>query len=116
MSEKIVAFCGLICSECPAFIAKRTNDNELRKKAVKEWSSEDFPLKIEDINCDGCISEGELFKHCMMCDVRKCGTGKGVVNCAYCVEYPCENLEGLWGFLQIPQAKEVLDEIRKALQ
>lgn len=114
MPEEIVAFCGLICSECPAFLARRTNNNELRKKAVEQWSSEDFPLEVEEINCDGCSGGEVLFKHCTMCEVRACGSEKGVVNCAYCVEYPCGKLEGLWGFLQTPQAKEVLDNIRKA--
>ncbi len=113
MSEKI-SFCGLICSECPAFIAKRTNNDELRKKAVKEWSSEEFPLKIEDINCDGCIDGEELFKGCMICEVRKCGLEKEVINCAYCGEYPCGTLENLWNMLGISEAREVLDNIRKA--
>ena len=113
MSEKIVAYCGLTCSECPAYIARKTNDNEMRKKAVDAWSSDDFPLTIEEINCEGCISEGELFKHCFVCEVRKCGTEKEVANCAYCTEYPCEKLEGLWNFLQTPQARETLDGIKK---
>jgi len=116
MSEdKIVAFCGLVCNECPAFIAKRTNDDEVRKKAVDAWSSEDFPLKIGDINCDGCIDGKELFKHCTMCDVRKCGLEKGVKNCAYCAEYSCKQLEELWNFLQSSKAKDMLNEIRKTL-
>jgi hypothetical protein len=112
--ERMVAFCGLVCNECPAFIAKRTDDDELRRKAVKEWSSDDFPLTKEDINCDGCINGEELFKYCTMCEVRKCGLERGVNNCAYCDEYPCKNLEGLWEFLQDTEAKEVLDKIRKA--
>ena len=116
MPEKIVAFCGLICNECSAFIAKRTNDDELRKRAVEDWSSEEFHLEIEEINCDGCTSEGEQFKHCTICEVRKCGSEKGYANCAYCVEYPCDILEGLWNFLQTPEAREALDEIRKLLQ
>lgn len=115
MSEKLIAFCGLVCTECPAYLAKRTNDDEIRKRTVNEWSSDDFPLEIGEINCDGCISEGELFKHCTMCQVRACGSEKGVLNCAYCADYPCDKLEGLWGFLQAPEAREILDKIRKTL-
>lgn len=111
--EKMIAYCGIICSECPAFVAKKTNDNELRKKTAEEWSSEEFPLKPEDLNCDGCTSEGELASFCTMCEVYKCGSEKGVANCAYCVEYPCEKLEMPWGMS--PKAKEVLDEIKQAL-
>jgi hypothetical protein len=113
--DKIIAFCGLICNECPAYVAKRTNNDEMRKETAAKWSSEDFPLKAEDINCDGCTTEDELMKFCMMCEVRKCGLEKGVQNCAYCEDYSCEKLEKLWGFLHTPQSKEILDGIRKTL-
>lgn len=111
--EKIVAFCGIICSGCPAFIAKQTNDNELRKKTAEEWSTEEWPLKASDINCDGCTSGGEVVSFCVACDVWKCGTEKGLKNCAFCAVYPCEKLEMPWS--QVPQAKEILDKIREAL-
>lgn len=113
--EKMISVCGITCSECPAFIAKRTNDNELRKKTVGEWSSDEFPLTPEDINCNGCIIGGEVFKYCTMCEVRKCATEKGVKTCAHCAEYSCDTLEGLWEFLEISQAKEALDELKKTL-
>jgi len=32
---KIIAFCGLACDECAAYIAKRTDDNELRARIAK---------------------------------------------------------------------------------
>jgi hypothetical protein len=110
--DKMIAFCGLICNECPAYIAKRTNNDEIRKETAAKWSSEDFPLKVEDINCDGCTTEDELMKFCMICEVRKCGLEKGVQNCARCTDYSCEKLEKLWGFLHTPQSKEVLDGVR----
>ncbi|KUK85723.1 MAG: Uncharacterized protein XE03_1923 [candidate division TA06 bacterium 34_109] len=30
--DKMIAFCGLICTECPAFIATQKNDDIERKK------------------------------------------------------------------------------------
>jgi len=30
--NKMIAFCGLNCTECPAFIATRKDDDEERKK------------------------------------------------------------------------------------
>lgn len=111
--EKVIAFCGRICDECLAFISKQTDDDALRKKAAEEWSSEKFSFEREDINCDGCTGKGVLFKYCMVCKVRHCGVEKGVKNCAFCVEYPCEKLERVWTFLLFPNAKQVLDEIRK---
>jgi predicted nucleic acid binding AN1-type Zn finger protein len=113
--ENVIAFCGLICDECPAFTAKRTDNNELRKKTAEEWSSPEWTVEAHEINCDGCISEDELFKHCTICKVRTCGSEKGVTNCAYCTDYPCGLLEELWNMLQSPEAKERLDTIRKGL-
>jgi len=110
--EKVIAFCGLICSECPAFIAKQTDDFELRKKTAEEWSTEEWPLTVTDINCDGCTSGGELASFCAVCEVYKCGTERGLQNCAYCTEYPCDKLEMPWS--HSPEARKVLDEIRKA--
>lgn len=111
--EKIIAFCGIVCNECPAFIAKQTDNDELRKKTAEEWTSDEFPLEPKDINCGGCTTEGEVPSFCIICEVRTCGLEKGIQNCAYCADYPCENLEMPWDMS--PKAKEVLDEIRRAL-
>lgn len=109
--KKIIAFCGLLCNECPAFIAKRTDDDELREKTAERWSTEEFPLEPEDINCDGCVHGEEILTFCTVCGVRRCGVERGVENCAYCVEYPCKKLENPWS--HNPEAKERLDAIRK---
>lgn len=29
--EKMIAFCGLVCTECRAFIATQNNDEEIRQ-------------------------------------------------------------------------------------
>jgi hypothetical protein len=34
MSE-MISFCGLLCNECPAYIATQTNDDRLREKVAK---------------------------------------------------------------------------------
>jgi len=49
----MIAICGLICNDCPAYIATQKDDDEMRKKIAEEWSSDQYPLKPEDINC--CI-------------------------------------------------------------
>ncbi|MBU7045132.1 MAG: DUF3795 domain-containing protein [Theionarchaea archaeon] len=110
---KIIAYCGRICDECPAYISKRTDDDELRKKSAEKWSSERFALEQHDINCDGCTAGGELFKYCMRCKVRECGRKRKVGNCAHCADYSCETLERVWRRLLFPHAQKVLDEIRK---
>lgn len=113
--EKMIAYCGLICnSECPAFIATQKDDDEARKKVAERWSSEKYPLRPEDINCDGClVVDGRLLAFCKDCEARRCGLARGVKNCAYCEEYPCEKLDDM--HRQAPKAKLRLDEIRKNL-
>jgi hypothetical protein len=111
--EKMIAFCGLTCTECPAFIATQKNDNEERKKVAEMWSKEfKRDIKPEDINCDGClIDSNNLFSYCKVCEIRKCGKEKRVENCADCDEYACEKLTDF--FKMAPQSKTALDEIRK---
>ena len=113
--EQMVSFCGLACHECGAFLATKADDDKKRKEVAKLWSEMyKSDIKSEDINCDGCLQdEGELFSHCAVCEIRKCGKDKGVVNCAHCPDYACEKLER---FLQlVPEAKERLEKVRSKL-
>ncbi|MBI5606309.1 MAG: DUF3795 domain-containing protein [Deltaproteobacteria bacterium] len=113
--EKMIAFCGMGCTECPTFLATQENDDSKRKKVAEQWSQFfQMSLKPEDINCDGCHSAtGRLFNHCQVCEIRKCGQEKDLKNCAFCNEYPCQKLTNL--FMLIPQGKANLEEIRKTL-
>jgi len=113
--EKIVAFCGTVCTECPAFIATRNDDDNKRKEIAKLWSKQyNTDIKPEDINCEGCPSKtGKKFNYCNVCEIRKCGQDKSVKNCAYCSKYVCEKLNK---FFEIaPEGKITLDEIKKGL-
>ena len=55
MQKKMVAFCGIVCDDCRAFIATQRNDRKLKEEVAKAWSTEKETLKPEDIDCDGCI-------------------------------------------------------------
>ena len=109
----MIAYCGIVCSECPTFIATREDDDAKRAKVAEMWSKQyKMAIKAEDINCDGCISAGgQLFSYCSVCDIRKCGQNHGVVNCAYCTDYGCERLTRF--FKVAPHAKKSLEKIRK---
>jgi len=113
--KKTIAYCGIICSECTAFLATQKNDDNERKKVAEMWSKQfNAEFKPEDINCDGCLSESErLFNYCRVCEIRKCGQEKGVKNCAYCDDYACETLNKFID--NVPEAKTTLEEIRKSL-
>lgn len=113
--DEMVAFCGITCQKCGAFLATKTNDDEKRAKVARLWSKEfKSDIKPEDINCAGCLSDSEnLFNYSKTCEIRKCGKDKGVVNCAHCNDYACEKLEKL--FNMVPSAKTRLDSIKAKL-
>lgn len=113
--NEMISFCGLLCNECDTFIATENDDDNKRAEVAQLWSREyNVDIKPEDINCSGCLSDsGPLFRHCRVCEVRKCGRGQAVENCAHCTEYVCEKLEKI--FQVVPDAKKRLDEIKSGL-
>ena len=111
-----IGFCGMACNECPAFLATKKDDDGERKKVAETWSKQyNADIKAEDVNCDGCLSEGKrLFFHCNVCEVRTCVQERNLKNCAYCDEYACEKLSPI--FEVAPNTKNTLDQIRRSLQ
>jgi len=111
----MIAYCGLDCEKCGAFIATATNDDALRAKTSAEWSKA-FKVDIppEAINCTGCPSEGVKFHYCEnMCEIRKCARGRNFTTCAPCPDYGCEKLKAFQDMA--PEAKAALDAMRQKL-
>jgi hypothetical protein len=111
MSE-MIAYCGLTCTECPALLATIADDDAKREETATMWSKE-FGAEImaEDINCEGCLSTGNvLFNHCYECKIRACGMDKGVKNCAFCDDFACDKLNKF--FAMVPEAQERLESLR----
>ncbi len=113
--EEIVAYCGLTCTECPAYLATQNDDDEERERVAKTWSEQyNSDIKPEHISCDGCLpGKARHFSHCSVCAIRACGVVMGVENCAHCDEYACEALESL--LQAVPAARAELDKIRASL-
>ena len=110
----MIAYCGLSCSDCPAYIATQKDDDDERRKVAEMWSKEfNHDFNLEDINCDGCLDGERVFHYCTICEIRKCAREKSIVNCAHCNEYVCEKLEKF--FEMAPEAKKELEGIRKEL-
>jgi hypothetical protein len=110
--SRMISMCGLTCSDCGAFKAKRADDQPLREKTAAEWSKlYGSEIKAADINCDGCVSAaGVHFNYCSTCEIRKCGLGRKLANCAACPEYACDKLQKF--FKMVPDAERTLAEIR----
>jgi len=116
LDKKMIAYCGITCTECPAYIATQKDDDQLRAETAKKWS-ELFKasIKPEEINCDGCAADSErLFNQVRVCEIRKCARSKNIENCAYCADFACAKLTELFGFL--PEARTTLEEIRKKIR
>ena len=107
--QKMVAYCGLVCTSCPTFIATQKNDDALREKTAKFLVKQyGLHLKPEDINCDGCLSSGErLIGYCATCDIRKCAMDRPVAHCAVCDDQPCDKLDKFHAFS--PEAKAAFE-------
>lgn len=115
MGVRLIAFCGLDCAQCPGYKATQADDHDARKRVAEEWSKEfGHEFKPESINCDGCVqTEGRHIDYCSVCEIRLCGLGRGVLNCAYCPDYACDKL---LKFLEnSSEARENLEEIRRTI-
>jgi len=86
--------CGLVCTTCPTFIATLNDDDEARRKTAAYYAERfGFDLTPDEINCDGCLSEGgKLIGYCRSCGIRECCLEKGLEHCVACGEQPCDKL------------------------
>ncbi len=118
--DELLAYCGLVCSTCPIYEATRIVDRkeQLTKRAeISRLCKEQYGLQYEpaDItDCDGCTATtGRIFSGCVQCAIRACAQQKGVLNCAFCSQYACQQLVNF--FASDPAAKTRLDEIKRSM-
>lgn len=111
--ECMIAFCGLICTECEGYQATQANDEEWKERlalrAREEYGAAD--ATAEGVTCDGCLAfHGRLSGYCTKCEIRACGVERSVDNCGVCPDYTtCEKIAG---FIEmVPAVKITLDTI-----
>lgn len=93
---EIIAYCGLDCGKCRAYIVTRKKNYTSAAEIARLWSNpEEGDYKPEDIWCDGCHSN-RLHAFCVKCPVRICAKEREIENCSRCVDYPCVKLKSLW--------------------
>lgn len=104
-----LAYCGLDCSKCEAYIATKSNDDNKREIVAANWSKMyGVEINPNEINCHGCHSD-VLFSHCRVCKIRKCGLENKISTCGSCPEYSCEKLKEIHDYDE--SAKKRLDDI-----
>ena len=113
MRERI-AYCGLDCERCDAYLATVNDDQALREKTAKLWAElNDAPILPEHINCDGCRADGRKTVYCdSLCEIRKCALKKEVTTCGGCPEFETCRTVGMV-IVDNPAALENLREFKQ---
>lgn len=84
--KDMIAYCGLDCEACDAYLATINDDQALREKTAKLWAElNNAPILPEHINCQGCRTAGSKTVFCdSLCGIRQCALKKGVTTCGGC--------------------------------
>ncbi len=107
--RNMIAYCGLDCEKCDAYLATLNDDQALREKTAKLWADlNNAPILPEHINCQGCRVEGVKTVFCdSLCGIRQCGLKKGVMTCGDCPDMEkCQTVEAI-----ISNNPEVLENL-----
>lgn len=57
--RRMIAYCGLDCEKCDAYLATIHDDQALREKTAIAWSALNRTTILpQDINCQGCRADG----------------------------------------------------------
>ena len=86
--RKMIAYCGLDCEKCDAYLATLHDDQALREKTAALWTRlNGVPITPEMINGQGCRADGVKTVFCdSLCAIRQCAMKKGVITCGGCPE------------------------------
>lgn len=124
--DRMIAYCGLICTDCPAYVATQADDRDALRQLASQWGERlNVPeVTAEAVACDGCLArDGRLWVRCVGCSIRACAVARGVANCAHCSDYACDLLEAFFSRRKLadtvghlPDERGVLDGIRSSLQ
>ena len=84
--RNMIAYCGLDCEKCDAYLATIHDDQALREKTAKLWAELNHaPILPEHIYCEGCRMDGAKTVYCeSLCGIRQCALKKGAVTCGDC--------------------------------
>lgn len=82
----MIAYCGLDCRKCDAYLATVNDDQALREKTAKSWSEMNHATILpEHINCEGCRTDGVKTVFCQsLCKIRQCALEKDFETCGDC--------------------------------
>lgn len=113
--QRMVAYCGLVCTECDSYKATQKGDRkaleELARKAKTDFGVD---ATADGCMCDGCLpTGGRKINYCSKCEIRACAVAKKLENCGHCADYACEKLAKF--LTMATKAKPILDAIHASL-
>ena len=114
-----VSCCGIMCNECPVFIATERDDDSMRKFLAHEYSDGERKFYPKDISCCGCRTvSADCNKFGKGCEIRKCCKERHVMLCAECKNYPCDKIQSCvpWGSGQRVRREEMRNACRELLK
>lgn len=109
-----IAYCGLNCEKCDAYLATVHNDSGLREKTAQLWSElNGVPITADMINCTGCRMDGLKTPFCeSLCQIRQCAMAKRFETCADCADLnTCEKAAAILAGSE--EARRNLEELKK---
>ena len=123
-NEHLAAVCGTFCGACPAYLAKHSDEAQIKMRQQKRASSGMVktnkaipnPAWMDGILCDGCLSGGQIAFHCQRCAMKVCAANKeGVTHCSDCNELPCYRITNMvnTGLLHRAEYLPNLEKIRE---
>lgn len=98
--KKMIAYCGLDCEKCDAYLATVHDDQALRERTAKAWAELNHaPILPEHINCLGCRAEGIKTVFCdSLCEIRQCALKRSVETCGGCPDLnTCQTVGAIHG-------------------
>ncbi len=106
INPNFLAPCGLYCGVCAVYYATIDNNLKFKERLVDVYKGE-LPgienLKVEDIHCEGCLSDKPFF-YCRECSIKDCTQSKGCSGCHECDDFPCRLIEDF----PMPVGKKVI--------
>jgi Protein of unknown function (DUF3795) len=99
----MISACGVICSECPAYLGAERGIEHQQRSAEAWQRIYGRKETAEQMTCRGCLGPDEaVFYTSVGCRTRLCCMSKGFSTCAECPLETCQDLE---------EAQSVWDEV-----
>jgi predicted RNA-binding Zn-ribbon protein involved in translation (DUF1610 family) len=116
----LAAACGTYCGACPAYMAKHSEDEQIKLQKRSASGPEKFMKGIppaswmDGLLCDGCLSGGMLAAHCKTCSIRLHAANKqNDSRCTECEELPCYRITNLIGMGHYLHRQEYLPNLKR---